>query len=115
MAKPFLLGTSTTFHTSLSALLTAGSGSRHVCFLVRRHFSPMPLSSLKARRTVVHAIPADLAADVDAKTGDGSITVNIPLTINGSLSHSSVHGKLNGGGQTLSISSGDGSIRLEKL
>jgi DUF4097 and DUF4098 domain-containing protein YvlB len=60
-------------------------------------------------------IPADLAADVDAKTGDGSITVNIPLTINGSLSHSSVHGKLNGGGQTLSISSGDGSIRLEKL
>jgi DUF4097 and DUF4098 domain-containing protein YvlB len=60
-------------------------------------------------------IPSDLAADVDAKTGDGSITVNIPLTINGSLSHSSVHGKLNGGGQTLSISSGDGSIRLEKL
>jgi DUF4097 and DUF4098 domain-containing protein YvlB len=60
-------------------------------------------------------IPTDLSADVDAHTGDGSITVNVPLTIAGSLSHSSVHGKLNGGGQTLSISSGDGSIRLEKL
>jgi hypothetical protein len=60
-------------------------------------------------------IPSDLSADVDAHTGDGSITVNVPLMMAGTLSHSSVHGKLNGGGQTLSISSGDGSIRLEKL
>src|SRR5271156_4185854 len=59
--------------------------------------------------------PADLNANVDAHTGDGSITLDIPITVAGSLSHSSVHGKLNAGGGTLSISSGDGSIHLEKL
>jgi hypothetical protein len=60
-------------------------------------------------------LPGDLNANVDAHTGDGSITLNIPMTVTGSLSHSSVHGKLNAGGGTLSISSGDGSIHLEKL
>jgi DUF4097 and DUF4098 domain-containing protein YvlB len=60
-------------------------------------------------------VPADLNANVDAHTGDGSITLDIPITVAGSLSHSSVHGKLNAGGGTLSISSGDGSIHLEKL
>lgn len=60
-------------------------------------------------------IPGDLNANVDAHTGDGSITLDIPMTVSGSLSHSSVHGKLNAGGGTLSITSGDGSIHLEKL
>ncbi len=60
-------------------------------------------------------IPGDLNANLDAHTGDGSITLDVPIMVAGSLSHSSVHGKLNAGGGTLSISSGDGSIHLEKL
>ncbi len=59
-------------------------------------------------------LPGDLHADVNANTGDGSITCDIPITVSGTLSHS-VHGKLNGGGGELRITSGDGSIRLEKL
>jgi len=60
-------------------------------------------------------VPGDLSADLDAHTGDGSITLDIPITVAGSLSHSTVRGKLNGGGGTLRITSGDGSIHLEKL
>lgn len=61
-------------------------------------------------------IAADLNANVEARTGDGSITLDVPnFAVSGSLSHSSVHGKLNAGGGTLSVSSGDGSIHLEKL
>jgi hypothetical protein len=60
-------------------------------------------------------VPSDLSADLDAHTGDGSITVDVPLTVAGSLNQSSVHGKLNGGGGLLKISSGDGSIHLEKI
>ena len=60
-------------------------------------------------------IPADLNANLDAHTGDGSITLDVPIMVAGSLNHSSVHGKLNAGGGTLSITSGDGSIHLEKL
>lgn len=60
-------------------------------------------------------VPADFSADLDAHTGDGHITLDFPVAVSGSLSHSSIHGKLNNGGGTLSISSGDGSIRIEKL
>jgi DUF4097 and DUF4098 domain-containing protein YvlB len=61
-------------------------------------------------------IATDLNANVEARTGDGSITLDVPnFAVSGSLSHSSVHGKLNAGGGTLSVSSGDGSIHLEKL
>jgi DUF4097 and DUF4098 domain-containing protein YvlB len=60
-------------------------------------------------------IPGDLGADLDAHTGDGSITVDMPITVAGSLTHSSVRGKMNGGGGLLKITSGDGSIHLERL
>ncbi len=60
-------------------------------------------------------VPGDLNATLDARTGDGSITLDIPIQVSGSLSHSSVRGKMNAGGPTLAISSGDGSIHIEKL
>lgn len=61
-------------------------------------------------------VPGDLSADLDAHTGDGSITVDMPITVSGSMGHtSSVHGKLNGGGGQLKITSGDGSIHVEKI
>lgn len=60
-------------------------------------------------------VPGDLSADLDAHTGDGSITVDLPVTVSGSMGHSSVRGKMNGGGGTLRITSGDGSIHVEKL
>jgi DUF4097 and DUF4098 domain-containing protein YvlB len=60
-------------------------------------------------------LPADFHADLDAHTGDGHITLDIPVSVNGSLSRSSIHGKLNGGGGALNLSSGDGSIHVDKL
>jgi DUF4097 and DUF4098 domain-containing protein YvlB len=60
-------------------------------------------------------VPGDLNADVDAHTGDGSISMDIPVAVSGSLSHSSIRGKMNQGGGELKISSGDGSIHIEKL
>jgi DUF4097 and DUF4098 domain-containing protein YvlB len=59
-------------------------------------------------------IPGDLQADIDASTHDGHISLGLPLTMEGTFSSSRIHGKLNGGGQALTIRTGDGSIRLEK-
>ena len=59
-------------------------------------------------------VPGDLQANVDASTHDGHISMGLPLTVEGSFSSSSIHGKLNGGGQTLTIRTGDGSIHLSK-
>jgi len=59
-------------------------------------------------------LPADLQANIDASTNDGHISLGIPLTVEGTFSNSQIHGKMNGGGQSLTIHTGDGSIRLSK-
>jgi len=64
--------------------------------------------------SVDFALPGDLQADIDASTRDGHISMGIPVTVDGTFSKSQIHGKMNGGGQALSISTGDGSIRLSK-
>ncbi len=60
-------------------------------------------------------IPENFAADLDAHTGDGHINLDFPVSVSGSLSESRVRGKMNGGGGTLEINSGDGSIHIQKL
>jgi len=59
-------------------------------------------------------LPPDLQANIDASTNDGHISLNIPVLVEGSFKNSEIHGKMNGGGQTLTVHTGDGSIRLGK-
>jgi hypothetical protein len=59
-------------------------------------------------------LPPDLQANIDASTNDGHISLGIPVTVEGTFSNSQIHGKMNGGGQALTIHTGDGSIRLSK-
>jgi DUF4097 and DUF4098 domain-containing protein YvlB len=60
-------------------------------------------------------LPEGFAADLEVHTEDGRITSDLPITVSGSPDHSSLRGKLNGGGPTLSIHTGDGSVRLKRL
>jgi hypothetical protein len=60
------------------------------------------------------SLPGDIQANIDASTGDGHISVGLPVTVEGTFSNSQLHGKMNGGGQSLTIHTGDGSIRLSK-
>jgi DUF4097 and DUF4098 domain-containing protein YvlB len=59
-------------------------------------------------------LPSDLQANIDASTNDGHISLGIPVTVEGTFSNSQIHGKMNGGGQSLTVHTGDGSIRLSK-
>ncbi len=61
------------------------------------------------------AFPRNLAADLDARTGDGSIQTNAELTVSGKIGQHEVHGKLNGGGPALAIRTGDGSIQIDTI
>lgn len=59
-------------------------------------------------------LPRDLRATLQASSGDGSIVCNLPLQSNSTERHN-VHGLLNGGGPTLRVQSGDGSIMLSSF
>ena len=96
-------------------VLTARSGDGSVSVLA------MPGSKLDSSWSISSgdgsidvALSPDLPANVEASTGDGSITSDIPLTIEGVISKSRVSGKMNGGGSSLTIHTGDGSIRLKR-
>jgi DUF4097 and DUF4098 domain-containing protein YvlB len=60
-------------------------------------------------------LPENLAADVDLHTGDGNIDLDLPVVVStGRIRPHDVHGKINGGGNLLTIHTGDGSIHLRK-
>lgn len=56
-------------------------------------------------------LPRDLRAHLDARTGDGSVSSNIPLTRRGDLQLAD----LNGGGPALEVRTGDGSISIDAI
>ena len=60
-------------------------------------------------------LPDDLSADLDAHTGDGSIDLDLQVTVSGTISSSTVRGKLGAGGPPLRVQTGDGSIHLRRL
>ena len=60
-------------------------------------------------------LPESFAADLDARTGDGSVEVDHPVSVTGKIKKSHVRGKMNGGGGPLRLTTGDGNIRVAKL
>lgn len=60
------------------------------------------------------AVPAAFKAELEARTGDGSITLDLPVTMTGAVSRNNVRGQINGGGGVLAIHTGDGSIHLSR-
>lgn len=60
-------------------------------------------------------LPENFSAELYAHTGDGHITMDFPVAVSGSLERGRMRGKLNGGGELLEISTGDGSIHVGKL
>src|ERR1700722_17289344 len=65
--------------------------------------------------SVTLELPGTFAADVDLHTSDGHIEADIPVAVEGRLGQKNLHGKINGGGNLITVHTGDGSIRLQKL
>jgi hypothetical protein len=59
-------------------------------------------------------IPPNFSADLDARSGDGRVNVEFPVTIEGSMRENGIRGKINAGGQTIELRTGDGNIDLRK-
>jgi hypothetical protein len=57
-------------------------------------------------------LPEGLGAELDAQTGGGSIGIDRSLGVSGTIREHSVRGPLGPGGPPLKIYTGDGSIRL---
>ena len=60
-------------------------------------------------------IPDNLGADLDARTGDGSVKVDLPITVAGAGQENTIRGKVNGGGISIELRTGDGDIQVSKI
>lgn len=57
-------------------------------------------------------LPASFSAELDAHTNDGKIEADFPVATSRVSGGNDIRGKLNGGGPTLKVRTGDGSIRI---
>ena len=57
-------------------------------------------------------VPRELSADLQASTGDGRVSNNLPMSTGSGNDDHHLHGLMNGGGPTLRLTSGNGSISL---
>lgn len=57
--------------------------------------------------------PSDAAFDLYAHTGSGSLSVNAPVTTQGSLGRKEIRGQVHGGGVSVEAETGSGSIQIE--
>ncbi len=65
--------------------------------------------------SVTLEVPENLPAELDLHSGDGHIDLDLPVVVStGRIRAHDLHGKMNGGGNLLTIHTGDGSIHLKK-
>jgi DUF4097 and DUF4098 domain-containing protein YvlB len=57
-------------------------------------------------------LPSDARFNINARSSSGSVEVNHPVTMQGSLKRNHIEGTVNGGGTLLDVSTGSGTIRV---
>ncbi|MBA3578688.1 MAG: DUF4097 family beta strand repeat protein [Gemmatimonadaceae bacterium] len=60
------------------------------------------------------SLPSETRANLDISTVNGSINTEFPVTITGRWGPKSARGTINGGGETISISTVNGSVKLRR-
>jgi DUF4097 and DUF4098 domain-containing protein YvlB len=63
--------------------------------------------------TVRVRLPSNAAFDLDARTSSGSLSVDHPVTVQGSLGKKHIQGKVRGGGVPVDVETGSGNIEIE--
>jgi DUF4097 and DUF4098 domain-containing protein YvlB len=65
--------------------------------------------------SITLTIPAETTLELDLKTDYGSVKSAIPVTLSGDLKEDHWVGSINGGGESLTVSTSSGNIRIEIL
>ena len=84
-----------------------GSGSVDV-----RQVAKADVSVQTGSGRVTLSLPADAGYTLDAQTGSGAISTSQPLTIQGRIGRHHVTGTVRGGGQSVRVKTGSGSIDI---
>jgi hypothetical protein len=85
---------------------------------IEAHLLQQPRGDSQLRTSgggITLSVAPNVAVDVDAHTSGGEIETDVPVTLLGKQSESTLNGKLNGGGPRLVLRTSGGDIRLRKM
>lgn len=91
---------------------SSGNGDIDVDMASLKGSPDMRFSTGNGRITL--AVPANFGAELETHTGHGSVSVDFPLTTSGTLSRSSMRGRLGSGGGRLTMSTGNGDLIVRR-
>lgn len=91
---------------------TSGNGDIDVDIEALSGSPDMNFSTGNGRVTV--AVPANFGAQLETHTGHGSISVDFPLTTQGTLTRSSIRGTIGSGGGRLTMRTGNGDLVVRR-
>src|SRR5438270_5959537 len=57
-------------------------------------------------------LPSDASFDLNARTSSGSISLDHPVTVQGTMGKKEIRGKVRGGGVTVEVETGSGNIEI---
>ena len=97
-------------------LLNLHTGDGNIDAEVSASPAPQPMWMLRTGDGNVRMrLPDKLGVDLDAHTGDGHVRVDFPVTTSTAGQENAVRGKINGGGISIELRTGDGDIHVEKI
>ena len=94
--------------------VSAGSGSIHLTLAEGSTIGSGALVQTGSGSVDIR-MPSSTRADLRIGTGSGGIHCDLPVTVQGEVGKHALSGTLNGGGPTLRVSTGSGSVALRSL
>jgi DUF4097 and DUF4098 domain-containing protein YvlB len=95
--------------------VSATTGNGRVWVRMERLTEASSMDFRTGKGTITVTLPDNLAADIEATTGNGQVDSDFPITTQGRFSTHRLFGRIGGGGPRLELRTGNGDIELRKL
>lgn len=97
-----------------SGPVEANTGNGEIEVSIGKLASSPPMSFSTGNGRVLLRLPEGFGAELDATTGNGTVTSDFPVRIVGRMDRSRLRGTLGEGGGRLSITSGNGDVEIRR-
>ncbi len=100
--------------TTSNGPVTASSGNGDISVAMERIDRAAPMSFSTGSGRIVLSVPASFGAEIEASSGNGDVTTDLPIRLQGRIERNRLRGQLGEGGERLSLSTGNGDIEIRK-
>ena len=100
--------------TTANGPVNASSGNGDITVSMDRITGDGDMVLSSGNGSIEVQLPADFSAVVDARSGNGGVSTDFPITLEGKWSAHAIHGTIGKGGRRLKMSTGNGSMEIRK-